>query len=1010
MRTASIIDYPRDELDQSIWNVSGDKLTLQPQIQEQIADIVESFLDDMDLGRDAVIDVFLYGSLLTNQFNSQTDLDARILLDAEVVHAKYPGVTGDDIYEMVRDTIHGIPLGATTHPFNATVVIEGDETELGQAELGITDKDPVYSLLSEEIIQIGELYKQDFDPDKEFSEERDEVSEIMDKLDKLIQDTRSDTIDFTMIDEAVQDVSDPETLITKLDDKRKEIEEDISKLVDEYIKLRDDRTDSYKNAPEDDRHKAPGNVRYKMLEKYKYIDLLKQVKKILDNQNTVLPEEIPELEQVLEASYSLQYGPNYDNPAPPTSITGPAAPVEQNPLSFEDGGMMHGASCPHCGSTNNMAAKEEGQEVECQACGKRFKPDAMLHTSPGENTVMENAPYESDIPVYGNTPISDEEIDRAMTELGINPDITKKFKEKIKSPQVPNNDSAQQVQQPNQQNTTQPSTTQQTLKPMQQIGQAVEKEEDELDEEINLIIQRQDEWNALRQEFVDSADVFQEYKEVDKDNYAAILKEMSDPDYPVRVQWYNSQYPVGHSSVPSLTDAAERIFDDLGPNIERADGSMDQFAVSDAWIEEIKQYTERNRGGAVSKSMLNRNAALVKRAVDILHHQKEYKMAGKKAWFDEPSSKEPGGSPYPDSQGLAEAGDEKKDKAKEKKKERKRDKLNQDDNVMEIITVLEGIDIIPFLEDEELLEDLLKEFPIMGEPCPKLDKMLSKYMKTALPTDPAPGTGQYDAPGDTADYETEPDEEKQKDLEFVKEVGEEAGIDWAEVEFSPQDLYDGIVVELEHGTTDPATDVTGDDILETVKIAWAHLKEFPDYYARLKTMEKGKVGAAYMTLCPNCKSIQRTDLNEGAECKNCKYPVPAYKVTHPEYETPDEKEERKEAKKINVNSASLDRSVGSKINRDFEQVGLDGNGTFERPASALGVINGVLANYNIQMDGMAGADYNLQTAPQGSLLIDIEFINEEDSFSPEPIDNLAIKLTWYERDKDNYEVLAYVTV
>jgi hypothetical protein len=44
-------------------------------------------------------------------------------------------------------------------------------------------------------------------------------------------------------------------------------------------------------------------------------------------------------------------------------------------------------------------------------------------------------------------------------------------------------------------------------------------------------------------------------------------------------------------------------------------------------------------------------------------------------------------------------------------------------------------------------------------------------------------------------------------------------------------------VELEHGLHDPETDVTGSDPVITGKIALAHLKEFPDYYARLKKME-----------------------------------------------------------------------------------------------------------------------------------------------------------------------------
>jgi len=45
-------------------------------------------------------------------------------------------------------------------------------------------------------------------------------------------------------------------------------------------------------------------------------------------------------------------------------------------------------------------------------------------------------------------------------------------------------------------------------------------------------------------------------------------------------------------------------------------------------------------------------------------------------------------------------------------------------------------------------------------------------------------------------------------------------------------------VELEHGTYDPATNVTDDDPTVTAKVALAHLNEFPDYYTRLERMEE----------------------------------------------------------------------------------------------------------------------------------------------------------------------------
>lgn len=66
-------------------------------------------------------------------------------------------------------------------------------------------------------------------------------------------------------------------------------------------------------------------------------------------------------------------------------------------------------------------------------------------------------------------------------------------------------------------------------------------------------------------------------------------------------------------------------------------------------------------------------------------------------------------------------------------------------------------------------------------------------------------------------------------------IGEQIGIDFKVVDLEQFRL--GLTVELEHGSHDPITNVTNDDPLVTGKIAWAHLKEIPDYYTRLNAME-----------------------------------------------------------------------------------------------------------------------------------------------------------------------------
>jgi hypothetical protein len=69
----------------------------------------------------------------------------------------------------------------------------------------------------------------------------------------------------------------------------------------------------------------------------------------------------------------------------------------------------------------------------------------------------------------------------------------------------------------------------------------------------------------------------------------------------------------------------------------------------------------------------------------------------------------------------------------------------------------------------------------------------------------------------------------------ARAIGDKLGVDWANIDL--EQFRMGLAVELEHGKHDAATNVTGDDEQLTGKIAWAHLKEFPDYYTRLKKLE-----------------------------------------------------------------------------------------------------------------------------------------------------------------------------
>ena len=73
-------------------------------------------------------------------------------------------------------------------------------------------------------------------------------------------------------------------------------------------------------------------------------------------------------------------------------------------------------------------------------------------------------------------------------------------------------------------------------------------------------------------------------------------------------------------------------------------------------------------------------------------------------------------------------------------------------------------------------------------------------------------------------------------LSDARKIGTKLGIDFNSVKLS--DYRYGMNVEFEHGKENKLTNVTNNNLLVTGKIALAHLLEYPDYYNRLRQMER----------------------------------------------------------------------------------------------------------------------------------------------------------------------------
>jgi hypothetical protein len=74
--------------------------------------------------------------------------------------------------------------------------------------------------------------------------------------------------------------------------------------------------------------------------------------------------------------------------------------------------------------------------------------------------------------------------------------------------------------------------------------------------------------------------------------------------------------------------------------------------------------------------------------------------------------------------------------------------------------------------------------------------------------------------------------------EEAQTIATKLEIDFGQLGCDLEQFRMGLDVELEHGSRNSETDVSGNDPIVTGKIALAHLTEFPDYYTRLAVLER----------------------------------------------------------------------------------------------------------------------------------------------------------------------------
>jgi len=105
-------------------------------------------------------------------------------------------------------------------------------------------------------------------------------------------------------------------------------------------------------------------------------------------------------------------------------------------------------------------------------------------------------------------------------------------------------------------------------------------------------------------------------------------------------------------------------------------------------------------------------------------------------------------------------------------------------------------------------------------------------------------------------------------------------------------------------------------------------------------------------------------------------------------------------------SARLLPSLKREINKQLIREGFGGRGRWRKPEQGYAKALEVLSNFGIELDTVVSS--HLFNRPQGSVVVDLAFTNEEDSFSPESISNSVLRLDWTDVG-NGYEIIGYMS-
>lgn len=297
----SSIDFPSNGLYNEVWTETEDGYKLRPELKEQVLAALREY-PDLDL-LDIAKEIHIVGSIGTNLYNDDADLDIHILPDME----KLPTKDIDELTELQKQVMDWFKNNrdergwyvAGTHPYEVYLQLDPQQDYSSNC----------YDLLTDTWITEPILYPLNYNPYEVFGQVFDELKELCKPFDIQFGELRRDTIDYTRLMDAIKKAPEEakQGLKVTLEQKLQELEEDIEQLVQNrevWRNVRRRNTVTTQLAQDiKELQQSPewqnDNAIFKFIDRYEMMNVLKGLKDIIDD-GEVTDDEVPEIQDLIK--------------------------------------------------------------------------------------------------------------------------------------------------------------------------------------------------------------------------------------------------------------------------------------------------------------------------------------------------------------------------------------------------------------------------------------------------------------------------------------------------------------------------------------------------------------------------------------------------------------------------------------------------------------------------------------------------------------------------------------